>query len=120
MLQAMSDFTHAHYGGPYVQRKEFLEQFLQYPEQSEAVLRWSGSSDFSSRLPQTTPTEQENTRLLAIMAQATEYVDRMTVAFIMGELPLARLEEATAQLRALGIDEAIGIMEAALERARRR
>lgn len=120
MLQAMSAYTHAHYGGPYVQRKEFMEQFLQYPEQSDAVRRWAASSDFSSRLPPITLTEQESSRLQAIMTQVVEYVDRMTIACIMGELPLGRLSEVASKLRVLGIDEAISIQEAALERARRR
>lgn len=120
MALTMSTYMRSHYAGPMVQRKEYFEQFMKYPDQLTAVNNWAGSSDFSWRVPPTTPSTEESAKLAAIMNEVNVYVDEMLVKFIMGQASLDQWDAYIAQVKKLKIDEAIAIQMAALDRFNKR
>jgi putative aldouronate transport system substrate-binding protein len=120
MALAMSDFMRSHYAGPMVQRREYFEQFLKYPDQVLAVKNWSGSSDFSSRLPTTTPSPEESSKLATIMNEINVYTDEMLMKWLMGQASMDQWDSYVAQVKKMGIDQALDIQRAALARFNKR
>jgi putative aldouronate transport system substrate-binding protein len=116
---ASSKFTRSEYDGPFVQDKRVLEQDVPRPEQQQAMALWR-QTDGSRRLPPLTPTEAESTRIANIMNEVNTYVDEMFPKFIMGQVSLDTWDEYVARLRSMGIEEALTIQQAALERFAKR
>jgi hypothetical protein len=51
----------------------------------------------------------------SIMADAGTYVEEMTVNFILGRTPLEEFESYQATLQGMGVEEAVAIMQSALD-----
>lgn len=120
MAVAMSRWMRSHYAGQFVQRIEYFEQFMAYPDQVATAKIWGESSDHSWRMPRTAPTVEESTKMASIMNEVNIYTDEMFVKFVMGQASLDQWDAYVAQIRKLRIDEAIAIQKAALERYNKR
>ncbi len=120
MAVAMSPWMRSHYDGPFVQRIEYFEQFMAYPDQVACAKTWGQASDFSWRMPRIAPTAEEATRFAAIMNEVNVYTDEMLVKFVMGQAGLDQWDSYIAQVKKLGIDEALGLQRAALARYNKR
>ncbi len=102
--------------GPFIQDKRYLPQILVYPEQNEAVQTWINSSDPSLLMPPVTPTQDESQKLSSIMNEINTYTDEMFNKFIMGLEPIDNYDKYVQRVKGLGIDNAIKIQQAALDR----
>jgi len=102
-------------GGPFVQDERYIMQYLQYPQQREALGIWSDFDD-STRIPPITPNPDESQRLASIMAEVNTYVNENMLKFIMGQQSLDNFDEYVKQIKRMNIDEAIKIQQAALDR----
>jgi putative aldouronate transport system substrate-binding protein len=120
MAVSMSRWMRSHYDGPFVQRIEYFEQFMAYPDQVATAKTWGEASDFTWRMPRIAPTAEESTRLAGIMNEINVYTDEMLVKFVMGQVGLDQWDAYLAQVKRLRIDEALAIQRAALERYNRR
>jgi putative aldouronate transport system substrate-binding protein len=120
MSIAMSKWMRSHYDGPMVQRIEYFEQFMKYPDQVAAAKTWAASSDFSYRMPPVTATAEESSKIAAIMNEVNVYTDEMFVKFFMGQAGFDQWDAYVAQVKKLRIDEALAIQKAALERFNKR
>jgi putative aldouronate transport system substrate-binding protein len=120
MAVAMSPWMRSHYDGPFVQRIEYFEQFMAYPDQVACAKTWGEASDFSWRMPRIASTAEEATRLAAIMNDVNVYTDEMLVKFVMGQVGLDQWDSYIAQVKKLGIDEALSLQRAALARYNKR
>jgi putative aldouronate transport system substrate-binding protein len=90
-------------------------QRMSLPEQHEAIERWKeGLPD--RILPAISPTAEESTKLSAIMTQVNTYRDEMFHKFIMGQAPLSDFDKYVKAIKDMGIEEAIKIEQAALDR----
>lgn len=119
MSLAMSDFMRSHYDGPFIQDKRYFEQFMKYPDQVKAVETWAKAGS-SNNLPKITATPQESEKLAAIMTEVKVYVDEMFVKFIMGQESLDKFDQYVDRVKKMGLDEAVKIQQAALERYNKR
>lgn len=115
MNQAMSTYMRSAYSGPMVQAREYHEQYQNLPQQVEAIDNWLKADD-SHRLPPTTPTPEENEKLVDIMNEVTTYVNEMRLKFIMGQEPIEKYDDFVENLKKLGIEEVIEMRNAGLER----
>ena len=61
-------------------------------------------------------TPEESTELANIMTDINTYRDEMTLKFIMGQEPLSKFEDFVETIKGMGIDRAIEIKQAALDR----
>jgi len=120
MSVAMSRWMRSHYDGPFVQRIEYFEQFMAYPDQVATAKIWGASSDFTWRMPRIAATAEESTKLASIMNEVNVYTDEMFVKFIMGQASLDQWDAYVAQVKKLKIDEATALRRAALERYNKR
>ncbi|MDW7657785.1 MAG: hypothetical protein SCM11_11510 [Bacillota bacterium] len=67
-------------------------------------------------MPPLTFTAEESLRTSEIMGEVNTYYDEMVNKFIMGVEPLSKYDEYVTRINAMGIDEAIAIYQAALDR----
>ncbi len=118
--QVMAKYMRSSSNGPYIQDKRYIEQYYEYPQQKEALVLWQKTNYMSHMLPPLTPTPDESGQLSKLMNEISTYQDEMTVKFIMGIEPINNFEKYVAQLKKLGIDQAIAIYQAAVERYNRR
>ncbi|QGH36153.1 extracellular solute-binding protein [Gracilibacillus salitolerans] len=116
MTQALGKYIRASYGGPLVQDVRYVEQYLELPEQQEAVEIWGETAENEINMPPTTLNADESEEFNSIMSDLDTYYDEMVVRFIMGEEPLSNFEDFVATLKGMGIERAIELQQAALDR----
>ncbi|MFC5651184.1 ABC transporter substrate-binding protein [Paenibacillus solisilvae] len=113
--QAMARHNRASWDGPFVQDKRYLEQYLALPQQKDAVKVWSEPSN-EKKMPLVTPTKDESSRFASIMADINTYKDEMFNKFVMGAEPIDSFDNYVQTIQSMGLDEALKIQQAALER----
>ena len=121
VVEAMAMYARSNYYGPFIQRKEYIEQYgYTYPQQKGANELWSISNVDKYRMPKVTATPEESEELAMIMNTIQTYRDEMQVKYIMGIEELDTYDTYVQNVKDMGIDRAIEIYEAALERFRNR
>jgi putative aldouronate transport system substrate-binding protein len=101
--------------GPFVFDSDIREQrMLFYDWQRTSVEAWSSMTDI--QLPKLTMTPDESKRFSQLMGDINTYRNEMFDKFVMGKENLSRLDNYYADLKRMGIEEAIGIQQAALDR----
>jgi len=119
VAQAMARHVRANFNGPFVQDKRYMEQYAALPEQKESIKIWSEPTD-ERKLPPITPTSEESSRFASIMNDVNTYKDEMFNKFIMGAEPLDNFDKYVKTIESMGIQDAIKIEQAALERYNKR
>ncbi|MBW4081224.1 extracellular solute-binding protein [Paenibacillus sp. S150] len=118
--QAMSLYIRANYGGPFVQDKRYITQYLTLPEQKSAIEIWAKTDVDNYKLPQITPTPEESSELAQIMNDVNTLVDEMTLKIIIGNESIDAFDSYMDKLKGLGIDRAVEIQQSALDRYNKR
>ncbi|SHH57075.1 extracellular solute-binding protein [Clostridium grantii] len=97
----------------------FIRNPLSYGELSDEILNsmetWGASKD-DYVMPPVTLSADENKAAAPIMSEVQTYQKEMMYKFIMGLEPISKFDEYVEQLKALGVEEAIGYKQNALER----
>ncbi|WP_088104860.1 extracellular solute-binding protein [Halalkalibacter urbisdiaboli] len=117
---ALGKYVRSSYGGPFIQDVRYLEQYLELPEQKDAIQIWSDSAENEILLPLITLTAEESREYASIMSDLETYYDEMVVKFIMGAEPLENFDKFVETLKGMGIERAIELQQAALERYEQR
>jgi putative aldouronate transport system substrate-binding protein len=115
MAHSMARYVRSNYGGPFIQDRRYMEQYLKYPEQVDAINTWSQHQG-KLILPPITATPDESQRLATIMNEVNTYVSEMFTKFIMGQEPLDNFDAFVDQMKKMNIEEAIELRQAALDR----
>ncbi|GIP15611.1 hypothetical protein J40TS1_12530 [Paenibacillus montaniterrae] len=76
---------------------------------------WS-SPTHEKRIPPVSIAIEDSSRFASIMTDINTYKDEMILKFIMGAESLDNFDKFVETIKALGIEEAIQIQQAALER----
>jgi len=119
--EALALYARSNYSGPFVQEKEYVEQYaFVYEQQREAVERWKITDMDKYNLPNITPTPEESEEVSAILNEVMTYRDEMQVKYIMGVEDLASYDTYVQNIKDMGIDRVLEIYEAALIRYRNR
>jgi putative aldouronate transport system substrate-binding protein len=120
MSQALAKHNRASWDGIMVQDKRYSEQFQgQIPEQLESINIWSTPTN-EKEMPPVTPNKDESTKYAAVMTDINTYRDEMYNKFVMGAEPIENFDKYVKTLKSMGIDDAIKIQQAALERYNKR
>jgi putative aldouronate transport system substrate-binding protein len=113
--QAQAQFMRTQYGGPFVQDVESFLQQMKYQEQLDSLDTWSKAKN-ELQLPLMTLSTEESSKLASIMNDINTYSDEMIIKFIMGVESLDNFDKYVSNLKSFGVEEAITIQQAALER----
>ncbi|MFX3636016.1 MAG: ABC transporter substrate-binding protein [Candidatus Pristimantibacillus sp.] len=120
MSQAIAQHNRASWDGIMVQDIRYSEQYQgQVPEQLQAIEIWSTPLN-EKVMPPVTPNKEESSKYAMIMTDINTYKDEMYNKFIMGEEPIENFDKYVQTLKSMGIDDAITIQQAALERYNKR
>ncbi|CAM4008755.1 extracellular solute-binding protein [Paenibacillus alkaliterrae] len=119
MSDALAKYVPAGWSGPFVQAKAYAEQYTSMPEQQESIKNWKKGSN-ERAMPIVTPTQEDSTEYASIMNDVGTYKSEMINKFITGEEPLSKFDEFAETIKAMGIDRALEIQQAALERYNKR
>ena len=109
-------YTRAFYSGPIVQERQYIYQYAHRFAQQEAMKLWAMTDAAAHMIPPTTPTPAEAEDKATIMSEINTYRDEMVVKFITGQEPIENFAAFQAQLKRMGIERAIEIEQAALNR----
>ena len=119
LAHAMGQHQRSNHAGPFVQDVRFFEQYLQYPEQLEAIKHWASPTN-DRHLPPITATQDESKRFATIMndvgTRALEAFDKI----VTGAQPVDSWDQVVGQLKQMGVEEAVQLRQAALDRYNKR
>ena len=119
--QAWSQFAHGVYPGPYFSERRFLELYYPFPEQIDALEKFTATNMRSHLIPPISPALDESAEFGRIMTNVRSYEDEYTLTAIMGTVNIdATYANYIEQLRRLGMPRAIEIQQKALARYRAR
>ncbi|WII35122.1 extracellular solute-binding protein [Paenibacillus thiaminolyticus] len=119
VAEAMAKYMPVNWSGPFVQDKRYIEQYIELPEQKQAMKNWL-DADRSKLQPPLTRTSDESSTYASIMADIDTYKSEMFNKFIMGAEPLDRFDAFAETIQSMGIEQAIQIQQAALDRFNKR
>jgi putative aldouronate transport system substrate-binding protein len=104
-----------------VQHPDYYRQStLPKPQQQKAADTWMNTNQKSHMIPPVTATPEESNDLGKIMSDIDTYKQEMIAKFILGQEPIENFDKYVAQIKKLGIDKAITIKEAAIQRYNKR
>ena len=115
VTQAMGQYIQASYHGSFVQDRRYIEQYAALPQQKQAIETWMNAKN-DRLMPLVTPTAEESSRYASIMNDVNTYYNEMINKFVMGVEPLDKFDQFVETLKDMGIEEAIRIQQAALDR----
>ena len=121
VVNALSKYAPDGGGGRFwVQDDRYWRQMMFLPEQYESAMRLAKTACIDRTLPPVTATPEEAKELASILASIETYRDEMFAKFIMGKEPLSNFSKYVEQMKRMGIDRAIQLRQAALNRYRQR
>lgn len=119
MASTMSLYIRAHYNGPFVQDKAYIEQYSPLPEQKQSLTLWAQPTN-EGRLPPITPTQDESKKFATVMQDVMTRYEEIFHKVVTGALPLDAWDQFVKDAKGMGIDDAIKIQQAALDRYNKR
>lgn len=119
VIQSMSQHNRATFSGPFMLDIRFDEQYTTSADQLASKEIWAEPT-LELKLPRTTPNSEESSRYASIMNDINTYKDEMYLKFIMGQEPLDNFDKYVKTIEGMGLQEAIGIQQNALERYNQR
>lgn len=117
--EAMAKYVQCSYpGAGQANLPEYQEQYYQLEEQKEAVDIFNRYSENAAKyvIPPVTATSDESKELGNILSQVDIYRDEKVVAFITGAESLDNFDSFVDEMKKMGIDRAIEIKTASVER----
>jgi putative aldouronate transport system substrate-binding protein len=117
--QAMSRYIRGNFNGPFVQDPRYIEQYYELQAQKDALKTWLEPTA-DRQMPPVTPTQEESRKFASIMNDVIGKYQEVFTKAITGAEPMDAISGLPAQLRQIGIDEAIKIQQSALDRYNKR
>lgn len=120
--QAMSRYMRSYNWGPFLQDSVYFSEYYLKAQQKEAIEKWSyGSEEASARkLPVLLYSAEESEEYSQIMTEVEKYRDEITASIISGIEPVEMYSQMLDRIKALKIDRAIEIKQAAYNRYKNR
>lgn len=113
ILEALSKYARSGTAGPFVQSKDYVIQILPFPQQQDALKKFSVPSN-SKVLPPVTLTIEESKKVANILNGIETYYDEMFVRMITGKF--TNIDAFQKTLKRMGIDEVLKVYQAAYNR----
>lgn len=121
IAEAMAQYQRSPYAnGPFVQRKEYIEQYYILPQQKDALKLLAQADPYPNQYPPASATTEESQELATIEGDINTYVSEMTLKFILGTEPLSNFDSFISKLKTMKVDRAIELRQAAVDRYNKR
>lgn len=113
---ALAQYTRAWADGPFVQDKEYIEQYQSLPQQRGALASWTSSDAAKYAMPPVTVSDADATEYSKLSGDITTYISEMTIRYITGLESLDTFESGYLEtLKSMGVDRLIEMQQAALD-----
>lgn len=113
---ALAQYTRAWQNGPFVQDKEYVEQYSNLPQQQGALASWTSSDAAKYAMPPVTVSDADATEYSKLSGDITTYISEMTIRYITGLESLDTFESGYLEtLKSMGVDRLIEMQQAALD-----
>ncbi len=119
VAQAMHRYFRAVSNGPFLQDPRYNEQYLEMKEQQDALKLWTQPVN-KKQMPPVTPTQEESKKLATLLADINTRFDETYNKIVTGALPLEAWDQFIQEIKQIGIDDAIKIRQASLDRYNKR
>ncbi len=119
IAQSMARHFRSNFAGPFVQDYRYFEQYLTLPEQIKAVETWSEPTN-EKLMPPVTPTQEESKKFSQVMQDVDTRFDEAFTKIVTGQQPVDSWDQVVSQLKQMGIEDALKVQQAALERYAKR
>lgn len=117
MSQAMSYYIGAsHMGGGFVQELDYYNQYLQRPQQREAVATWADTDAKEHLLPPLTLSAEESSEVAEIDTEIWTLVDESVAGIITGTIPLDTWDDVVEEVKSMDLDRSLEIKQTALDK----
>jgi putative aldouronate transport system substrate-binding protein len=113
---ALTKYTHAGYEGPFPADVRVFKQNYTMEQQFNALDVWKETDARKHIMPQINRNSEDNEEYKNIMNEATTFVDEKSLQFIMSVIPMSEYDNFVSQLKAMNIDRAIEINQAAVDK----
>lgn len=121
MAQMLAQYVRSNYNGPFVQRLEYYEQYMQLDIQKDAVNLWKETDAKKYQIPPTTPTQDESKEYNAIKVNMDTWRNEWAIGAITGKNKIEDFDaQFVAEMKKLGLDRAVEIQQGAYERYNKR
>lgn len=108
ILEALSKYARAGFSGPFVQSKDYVTQILPFPQQHDALKKWSVPQN-KKALPPITFTVEESKKTANMLNAINTYYDEMFVRLISGKV--TNVDTFVKTLKRMGIEEVLKIYQ---------
>jgi putative aldouronate transport system substrate-binding protein len=119
LAQSMSAHFRSNFAGPFVQDKRYIEQYFQLPEQQDAYKIWQEPTN-EKQMPPVTANQDESRQFAKIMTEVNTRFDEVFAQVLSGAQPIEAWDTFVGELKQLGIDDAVAVQQAALDRYNKR
>lgn len=114
--QALIQYCLGSVPGPFVFEPNIREQRMLFEQwQRDSLAAWN-DDNYDYLFPSISLTVEESEEFSSIMSDVETYVAENYLLFINGTRPVSELDDYMAQLKAMGIEDAIAIYQDALDR----
>lgn len=115
---AMTMYIRSSTSGAFVQDRGYIDQFYGRENQQQTLDAWLADVETvkKNNLPKYTMTAEENEEYTSIMTEISTYVQEERDKFVTGKNSLDNLDKFIEDLKDLGIERAIEIVQAACDR----
>lgn len=115
--EAMTEYIFGNWSGPFAQDVNYIEQYNAMPQQKAALKFWGEQMDMTHTMPQITLTQEESSKVTAIVNNVKTCADENLFKFIMGIKSVDTDYDAfVKELEGFGIREVIDIYNTAVKR----
>jgi putative aldouronate transport system substrate-binding protein len=119
LAQSWAQHARSNFNGPFVQDIRYLEQYFQFNNQKEAYALWSQPTN-EKLMPNVAPTIDESRGFSRVMTAINTRMDEVFAKVFTGAEPMSTWDKFQDELKTLGVDEALKVQQAALERYNKR
>jgi ABC-type sugar transport system, periplasmic component len=105
--------------GPWEHAKEAQEQYMSVPESTKAIATWA-KAEKGNGLPPITLTQDESQKCNVIMNEVKTYLSETVDKVIMGQESIDKFDDFVANLKKMGIEDAVKYEQAAFDRYQKR
>ena len=116
ITHAIAKYARSCYQGPFVQELNYYTQYLQVPSVKEAPSIWTVDTTLDHMYPSASTTPEESDELSKISDELWTYMSEMILKFVLGTKSFDEWDQYVEDMESLGLNRAIEIKEAALER----
>lgn len=115
MQVIMGDYIRGNYNGPFIQMRDYLDQYFISESQKDAAVLWKHVKSEKTVMPRITYTGEEKEAMVRYEA-IEEYTKDMLKKFISGIRPVSEFDEFREELEKQGVQQALKIKQQSYER----